>query len=41
MGSSGCGKTTLLNIISDRVSAKRGDKLNRKVWINDKEKLDS
>lgn len=35
MGSSGAGKTSLLNILSDRASAKRGNKLSGKIMIND------
>ena len=40
MGSSGAGKTSLLNIISDRFSTKRGNKMEGSVWLNDKTKLD-
>ena len=35
MGSSGAGKTSLLNIISDRVSLRNGATLSGKVMIND------
>jgi ABC-type molybdate transport system ATPase subunit len=35
MGASGAGKTSLLNIISDRIGLKRGDKLDGKITIND------
>jgi len=35
MGSSGAGKTSLLNIISDRISASRGNRISGKVLIND------
>lgn len=35
MGSSGAGKTSLLNILSDRASQKRGTKLSGKVMVND------
>ncbi len=35
MGSSGAGKTSLLNMISDRISVKNGSKLSGKVTIND------
>lgn len=35
MGSSGAGKTSLLNILSDRVSTNRGNRLSGKVMIND------
>lgn len=39
MGSSGAGKTSLLNILSDRVSRKRGTTLSGKVLINDSRPL--
>jgi len=35
MGASGAGKTSLLNLLSDRIGKKRGDKLTGKVLIND------
>ena len=35
MGSSGAGKTSLLNILSDRTSSGRGNKLSGKIMIND------
>jgi len=35
MGSSGAGKTSLLNILSDRASSTRGNKLSGKVLVND------
>ena len=35
MGSSGAGKTSLLNILSDRIGVKRGDHLSGKVMLND------
>ncbi|CDW80485.1 abc transporter family protein [Stylonychia lemnae] len=35
MGSSGAGKTSLLNILSDRATSTRGNKLSGKVMIND------
>jgi ABC-type multidrug transport system ATPase subunit len=35
MGSSGAGKTSLLNMISDRISTKRGNTLTGKVLMND------
>ena len=35
MGSSGAGKTSLLNILSDRVTDKKGTKLSGNVLIND------
>lgn len=40
MGSSGAGKTSLLNLISDRVSLGRGNKVEGKVTINDSKQLD-
>ena len=39
MGSSGAGKTSLLNIISDRVNLKTGNKLEGDVFINDKHRV--
>ncbi len=35
MGSSGAGKTSLLNILSDRAANKKGNRLAGKVMIND------
>ena len=35
MGSSGAGKTSLLNMLSDRISLKDGATLSGKVMIND------
>lgn len=35
MGASGAGKTSLLNILSDRVGLKRNDKLDGKMYFND------
>lgn len=35
MGSSGAGKTSLLNILSDRIGTKRGDKLSGNIVFND------
>jgi ABC-type multidrug transport system ATPase subunit len=35
MGASGAGKTSLLNIISDRISTKPGDVLSGSKFIND------
>lgn len=35
MGSSGAGKTSLLNILSDRIAVRRGSKLSGKVMVND------
>ena len=40
MGSSGAGKTSLLNIISDRINAKNGSTLKRKVLVNNEVELD-
>jgi len=36
MGSSGAGKTSLLNILSDRASNKKGNTISGKVNLNDK-----
>jgi ABC-type multidrug transport system ATPase subunit len=35
MGASGAGKTSLMNIISDRVALKNGDALSGDVLLND------
>lgn len=35
MGSSGAGKTSLLNILSDRISNKNGQKVTGKMMVND------
>jgi ABC-type multidrug transport system ATPase subunit len=35
MGASGAGKTSLLNILSDRIGLKRGDTLLGKILVND------
>lgn len=35
MGASGAGKTSLLNILSDRISERNGGKARGKVLIND------
>ena len=35
MGSSGAGKTSLLNLLSDRISQKGGNKYSGSVMIND------
>jgi ABC-type multidrug transport system ATPase subunit len=40
MGSSGAGKTSLLNIISDRISNRDGQTVKGSVLINDSLKLE-
>jgi ABC-type multidrug transport system ATPase subunit len=40
MGASGAGKTSLLNIISDRISINRGDILKKEIYLNDTVKVD-
>ena len=35
MGSSGAGKTSLLNMLSDRISLKNGQTVSGKITIND------
>lgn len=40
MGASGAGKTSLLNILSDRITPKDGDVLSGERLINDKLKVD-
>jgi ABC-type multidrug transport system ATPase subunit len=37
MGSSGCGKTSLLNMLSDRISVGRGDTKSGSIRLNDAE----
>ena len=39
MGSSGAGKTSLLNMLSDRISLKNGATISGKVIINDSMEL--
>ena len=39
MGSSGAGKTSLLNMLSDRISLKNGATISGKVMINDSMEL--
>lgn len=39
MGSSGAGKTSLLNKISDRISEKSGNKMSGKIMVNDSHEL--
>ena len=39
MGASGAGKTSLLNMISDRMSTKNGAKVSGDVLVNDSKKL--
>ena len=40
MGASGAGKTSLLNMLSDRVSERNGNKVSGKIMINDTMKLE-
>lgn len=40
MGASGAGKTSLLNILSDRISNKNGQEITGERTINDKMKID-
>jgi ABC-type multidrug transport system ATPase subunit len=39
MGASGAGKTSLLNILSDRISSGKGSVVKGKIMINDKVEL--
>ena len=41
MGSSGAGKTSLLNIISDRVSTSNGNSVSGSITVNDSTPLNS
>ena len=41
MGPSGAGKTSLLNLLSDRIVAKKGNSISGKITFNDKHELDS
>ncbi len=40
MGASGAGKTSLLNMLSDRVSERNGNTVKGKIMINDTVKLE-
>ena len=40
MGASGAGKTSLLNLLSDRISIKQGQELTGEILLNDNHKLD-
>ena len=40
MGASGAGKTSLLNVLSDRIGLKPGDSLTGEIKLNDKYNLD-
>ena len=40
MGASGAGKTSLLNLLSDRIAVKPGQTLKGKILMNDKYELD-
>lgn len=39
MGASGAGKTSLLNMLSDRISLKNGARVTGNIFVNDSEKL--
>ena len=39
MGASGAGKTSLLNLLSDRIALKTGDRLAGRITFNDKHPL--
>jgi len=39
MGASGAGKTSLLNVLSDRIGVKPGDELTGEIYFNDRYKL--
>jgi len=39
MGASGAGKTSLLNLMSDRIALKTGDRLSGRITLNDKHPL--
>lgn len=40
MGASGAGKTSLLNILSDRISTDNGARLEKNIMVNDTMKVD-
>lgn len=40
MGASGAGKTSLLNVLSDRISTDAGGKLEKNITVNDTMKVD-
>ena len=39
MGASGAGKTSLLNLMSDRITVKEGEKVEGKITFNDRYEL--
>lgn len=39
MGASGAGKTSLLNILSDRIAVRKGSKLSGDIFLNDTTRL--
>jgi ABC-type transport system involved in cytochrome bd biosynthesis fused ATPase/permease subunit len=39
MGASGAGKTSLLNVLSDRIGIKQGDSLTGEIKFNDRYQL--
>ena len=41
MGASGAGKTSLLNLLSDRIAIKQGMSVKGKLLMNDKYELNS
>ena len=41
MGPSGAGKTSLLNLLSDRVEIKEGSRVEGKITFNDRHELDA
>ena len=41
MGPSGAGKTSLLNLLSDRIEAKEGNNFDGKITFNDRYELNS
>lgn len=40
MGASGAGKTSLLNLLSDRIALRQGSELTGDILLNDRHKLD-
>lgn len=39
MGASGAGKTSLLNILSDKISLKGGARVSGEIFVNDNQRL--